>query len=140
MVFGKIVAQEKAITSEEEYVYLTKDYRFAVENNYPLKTGYVLEKFYEKKYEEFNFEYYFFNEISSKKTKAILVIAKKEKGENDKLKYLCLPFNNKELSKKTANDWFMGITMNQIFDAINTGLLIKTLELLKNNPTGKIEF
>ena len=47
--------------------------------------------------------------------------------------------SNKELSKKTANDWFMGITMNQIFDAINTGLLIKTLELLKNNPTGKIE-
>lgn len=134
----QMYSQEKVITTQEEYNYLTRGYSQDVKENH-VKAGYILEKFYHKNYQEFSFEYYYFNHIASGKTKAILVIAKKEKGDNDKVKYICFPFNNPDLLKQCSNDFSMGITMNDIFNSVNNGLLIKSLDLIKNNPSGKFE-
>lgn len=135
---GTISAQQ-VVTSEEEYNYLTKGYAISLQTGQDIKKGYEIEKFFERSAESFQFSYYFFKEIESKKTKAILVIVKKEKGKDDKVNYICIPFNNKDLMKRSFQERGAGITMSMLFENLNYVLLSKTLDLLQNNPTGKIE-
>lgn len=126
-------------TTQEEYNYLTKGYAEDLAKGYEIKKGYELEKFYEFKNENFNFQYYYFNEISVKKTKAVLVIAKKEKGSNDKIAYMCIPFNNKDLLKESFTNKIGGVTIGYLYDTVNYVMLSKALYLLKNDPTGTIQ-
>jgi len=123
--------KEKIITSTEEYNYLTKGYADDLEKGKDIKDGYELKEFYkfDTKKINFKFTYYKFIETATKKTKAILVVGVKKSKK--KKKFLCIPFNNKELITQSlidVND--IGVTMTAYYKEINyfylTNLLSKT--------------
>jgi hypothetical protein len=126
LVTGSTFAQDKAaeqpeskiITTEEEYNYLTQGYKIAIETGADMKVGYTLEHMPEIKAGNFTAKYSFLKETATKQTKAVLIVLEKEKGNSDKVVYLCLPFNNGELLKKFyAETQTLGITMMDIFSA-----------------------
>lgn len=97
LAFSSItIAQDKIITSEEEYKFLTKGYQLYLENGSDFKAGYELVKLTENNADGYLITYHKFNDTTIKKTKALLIVVQKK----DKKTYLCLPFNNSELLRK----------------------------------------
>ncbi len=130
------ISQDKISTSEEEYNYLTQGYKLHLENGSDLKKGYVLNKVNEYiggMDNQFNISHYYFIETESNKTKAILFIVKKEKGDKDKTKYLCLPINNNELFKKFRIDEVnLGLSMEYLLSSYSMNEFSKTVNKLQN--------
>uniref|UniRef100_UPI004048A3AB hypothetical protein n=1 Tax=Flavobacterium sp. TaxID=239 RepID=UPI004048A3AB len=91
-----LFSQDKIITSEEEYKFLTKGYQIYLENGSDFKAGYELVKLTENNTDGYTITYHKFNDTNIKKTKALLIIIEKKKDKY----YLCLPFNNNDLLKK----------------------------------------
>jgi|GEM_PF-3169233 len=127
-------ATEKITTSIEEYNYLTKGYADDVSKGRDIKNGYELKEFYTFDNENINFSftYHKFIETATNKTKAVLVVAKKK--SKNKVKYLCIPFNNKELLEDSATDAAaLGITMTAVYNRLNYINLSSLLNTKFNN-------
>ncbi len=103
LFFGKITAQDQVTTSEEDYIYLTKDYPFAVENKYPVKSGYELKKIDESSFSNCKVVFYQFIETGSGQTKAFL-LQRIDVEKPKKTRWYCLPINNELLMKKFTYD------------------------------------
>ena len=113
-----VFAQDKVITTDEEYNYLTKGYELQLQNGSDFKSGYELKKIDEHKSGGFIVTYSLMNELASKTTKAVSIVLTKEKDSKNKVIYLCLPFNNTELLKKFVKDTeSLGISMKMVFEA-----------------------
>lgn len=106
-------AQEKIITTEQEYNFLVDTYKIDSKTILP---GYELKEVGKANAKNFEISHYYLNELSSNKIKAVLFVIKKEKGENDKIKYLCLPFNDKILVQKFVEKYeSLGVSMSLVF-------------------------
>lgn len=111
-------------TTDEEYEFLTEYY--TEENNFDLLDGYELKSFGFFDFEKYSCESKFLVESKTKNVKALLYIIKKDKENNDKVRYLCLPINNEELFKKfTLKSEKIGLTMNEMLNYFSE-LMIST--------------
>lgn len=123
----------KPVTSIEEYNYLTQGYKLQLETGGDFKAGYELKPIVEDKAGDFTITYSLMNHISSKTTKAVLITLKKAKDKNDKIIYLCLPFNNQDLFQKffkeTEN---LGISMKMVFEASMYKALSNSFDKISN--------
>jgi len=97
---GLSFGQEKVTTTLEEYNYLSWGYADDIAKGKDVKAGYELKELFtfDKDTQNFNVVYYQFIEIATSKTKAVLVKVKKK--SKNKVKYFCIPFNNKNLTTK----------------------------------------
>ncbi|WP_310560622.1 hypothetical protein [Flavobacterium sp.] len=91
-----------AQTTEIEYNYLTKGYKETVTKGLDLKQGYELQDMFVHNETSYQFDFKLFNDVSTKKTKAILVIATSNLWGN--VYYLCVPIASPELELK-YNDY-----------------------------------
>ncbi|WP_228853284.1 hypothetical protein [Aegicerativicinus sediminis] len=98
-------------TTVDEYNFLTEAY--TKENNFELLDGYILESFGIFEYEKFHCESKLLIELGTKNVKAVLFVISKEKENDDKVRYLCLPINNDALFKKFIDSYGkLGISMH----------------------------
>ncbi|PHS03492.1 MAG: hypothetical protein COA88_15780 [Kordia sp.] len=114
------VKEEKITTTIEEYNYLTIGYADDLAKGKDLKNGYELKEFhkFDKEKVNFSFTYHKFIETKTNKTKAILVVAKKK--SKNKIKYICIPFNNRKLIKDSATEAaILGASMTYIYNQVN---------------------
>lgn len=88
-------------TTLEEYNYLTKGLKDAIDKGLDLKQGYELQDFYTHNEQFYSFNFSLFVDIKTKKTKCILVIADSKVWGNRY--YLCIPHDNPELIKKYSD-------------------------------------
>jgi len=120
--------KEKITTSIEEYNYLTKGYADDIDKGKDIKDGYELKEFFKFDNEKvnFSFTYHKFIEKTSSKTKAILVVAKKK--SKNKVRYLCIPFNNKDLLIDSYSEASgLGVTMSALYNQLNFGAFSKLM-------------
>ena len=114
-------------TTDEEYEFLTEHY--TKENNFELLDGYELKSFGFFDYEKYRCEAKFLVESKTKNVKALLYIITKEKENEDKVRYLCLPINNEELFKKfTLKSEKIGLTMNEMLNYFSELMISSHLE------------
>lgn len=127
LIFGFTYSQ----TTLEEYNYLTIGYEKDIKNGRDIKAGYELEEFFSQKIKKYTYTYYYFNELETGKTKAILIVL--EKPKKDKVRYLCLPLNNGALLERFFNKHEMlGVTMIQNFDMTIFTILQDLFDNYKN--------
>lgn len=88
-------SQEKIITTEIEYNYITNSYSDDVENGRDIKEGYELKDLSSIESKNFKFNFYKFIKTEDNTTRAVYLRIEK-KGKN-KVRHLCIPFNNKDL-------------------------------------------
>lgn len=88
-------------TTEQEYNYLTKGLKDAIDKGLDLKQGYELQDFYTHNEQFYSFNFSLFVDTKTKKTKGILVIADSKVWGNRY--YLCIPQDNPQLAKKYAD-------------------------------------
>lgn len=116
--FGSIYTHgqnDKNITTIEEYNYLVNGYEKDLENGRSIKEGYELKPIADLKGDPFRIQYLNFYSSTEEKSKAVLIIITKN---NNKTKYLCLPYNNGPLLKRFSKDYEgLGISMQMSFDA-----------------------
>lgn len=134
LVFNYVFGQtENSITTIDEYNYLTQGYKIQLETGGDFKKGYKLEQFEKVTVSNFEITYSFMIEEETKKAKAISIVLKKEKDKDDKVRYLCLPFNNKELFAKFYKDYeSLGVSMGYFLNISMFNMLGQTLEGLHN--------
>lgn len=115
-------------TTEEEYEFLTKKYP-TVNNNY-LLNGYELKPFFEETFEEkYIYNYQLFVESDTQNAKAILISITKLNNNDNKIKYLCMPLNNKELKKNYVKASInLGVNIGSFFDIANFSIASKILD------------
>lgn len=101
-MFVATLATAQVSTSEEEYNYLTKGLKIQEEAGLgdQVKKGYELTPLISDEHQNFKIDYFEFKNIAENKTKAILIKLTKVKSGTDKVAYLCMPINNKDLWKK----------------------------------------
>lgn len=121
-------------TTIDEYNYLTQGYKIQLETGGDFKKGYQLNQFEKVNASNFEITYSYLIEEESKKAKAILIVIKKEKDKDDKIRYLCLPFNNKELFLKFYKDYeSLGVSMGYFLNISMFNLLGQSLQLNYNS-------
>lgn len=101
-VFSGLYSQ----TTEEEYNYITKGYKIAVESGMDLKSGYSLQDLYTYQDSLYVFDFKLFVNDKTKKTSCVLVKANSLMWGNKY--YLCIPIGNSALTKKyesKLNEW-----------------------------------
>lgn len=115
-------------TTEEEYEFLTQKYS-NVNKNYLLK-GYELKPFIEETIEEkYIYNYKLLVESNTKYVKAVLITITKLKSGDNKIKYLCMPLNNKELNKNYVKASVnLGVNIGYFFDLTNFSIASKILD------------
>lgn len=114
-------------TTYEEYEFLTEHY--TKENNFELLAGYELKSFGFFDYEKYRCETKLLVESKTKNVKALLYIITKEKENDDKVRYLCLPINNEELFKKfIQKSEKVGLTMNEMLNYFSELMISSHLE------------
>jgi len=115
-------------TTEEEYEFLTQKYS-NVNKNYLLK-GYELKPFIEETIEEkYIYNYKLLVESNTKYVKAVLITITKLKSGDNKIKYLCMPLNNKELNKNYVKASVnLGVNIGYFFDLANFSIASKILD------------
>jgi hypothetical protein len=138
VAFSQEKKSELATTTLEEYNYLTKGYAEGLEKGFSVKEGYELKKWTDMEIEDFSFTYYFFNELSTKKTKAMLIVAKKLKSGKEKTVYMCLPFGSKDLLVRSFNEKVGGMSFGYIYQTLNYNLLSTAMNKIKNDPCSEL--
>lgn len=114
-------------TTDAEYEFLTEHY--TKENNFELLDGYELKSFGFFDYEKYRCEAKFLVESKTKNVKALLYIISKEKENEKKVRYLCLPINNEELFKKFIHkSEKVGLTMNEMLNYFSELMISSHLE------------
>ena len=130
--------KSEVITTDKEYVFLTEHY--GKENNFELLDGYELKSFGVFNYEKYRCESKFLVEFKTKNVKALLYIITKEKENNDKVRYLCLPINNEELFKKfTLKSEKIGLMMNEMLVYFSELMISTYVEQFYNSNNKDIE-
>jgi hypothetical protein len=71
--YGKYI---KGVTTEEEYLYMSKGYKVAVESGLDLKTGYAIGKTYSQTISIYSFEYKTLLKVSGQDTSEVGYIVK----------------------------------------------------------------
>lgn len=118
------ISFSQTTTTEEEYRYLTEGYGKQIENGLDVyKEGYVLEDLFKSgEMSGYSFDYYSFKTAETKELKAILIVCQKLK--KDKVRYLCIPFNNRELLGKFTGDYqTLGVSMKSMLEMVNIWVL-----------------
>lgn len=120
LTFSQVELKKSEIqTSDIEYYFLTEEY--GSENNYSMLEGYHLEPLKKIPIKQFVYDFQFFVQNNTNDIKAIFIKIAKEKGINNKLRYLCLPINNDKLFKKFAKKYeSLGLTIGDYFEEIVT--------------------
>lgn len=98
-------------TKQSEYTYLTEE--FALNNKYNILEGYELLPLTSVILKEnYEFNYQLLIESENQNVKALLVTSKKIKKDEEKVRYLCIPFNQDDLFNdyKLAN-FKLGVNM-----------------------------
>ena len=115
-------------TTEEEYEVLSQKYS-NVNNNYILN-GYELKPFIEETIQEkYIYNYKLLVQSSTKNVKAVLITITKLKNGDNKIKYLCMPINNKELNKNYVKASVnLGVNIGYYFDLANFSIASKILD------------
>jgi hypothetical protein len=85
-------------TTQTEYNYLTKGLKDALEKGLDLKQGYQLQDFYTHNEQFYTFNFRLLVDVSTKKTKAILVVVDSKLWHNRY--FVCIPQDNPDLSKQ----------------------------------------
>ena len=123
----------KVSTTDDEYNYLTKGYSLTLENGTDIKAGYELKQIDQDVFGDYSVAYSLFTETSTGKTKAVLITVKKEKGKDDKVRYLCLPIGNQDLLIKFSGEVEkLGISMKIALDASTYNTLSKAFDKVAN--------
>ena len=73
LMYGKYI---KGVTTEEEYLYMSKGYKVAVESGLDLKTGYAIGKTYSQTISIYSFEYKTLLKVSGQDTSEVGYIVK----------------------------------------------------------------
>lgn len=119
-------------TTDEEYNFLTESYD--IENNIEILDGYELKTLGFFDYEKFRCETKFLVESKTKNVKAISFVLSKEKENNDKIRYLCLPINNevlfKKFKKKHEN---LGFTISEVLNHFGNLMISGYVEQIHNS-------
>ena len=120
LTFSQVELKQSEIqTSDKEYQFLAEEYGF--ENNFAMLEGYHLQPSKKIPIKQFEYDFQFFIQNSTNNIKAILIKITKEKRNNSKLIYLCLPINNDILFKKFAIEYEnLGFTIGDYFEEIVT--------------------
>jgi hypothetical protein len=133
MLFTLVGFAQNAITSSEvktnyeEYNYLTE--RYGLADNATMLEGYEFQDFMELTIEQFNYNYKLFVDTKTGKVKAVFIAITKIKKKQDKVRYLCMPFNNGALFKRfEAETATLGVSMSLGLDALNKAMLAKLLD------------
>ena len=125
-------------TTDEEYEFLNEHY--TRENNFELLDGYELKSFGVFNYEKYSCESKFLVESKTKNVKALLYIISKEKENEDKVRYLCLPINNEKLFKKfIKKSEKVGLTMNEMLNYFSELMISSHLEQFYNSNNKDIK-
>lgn len=93
-------------TTLEEYNYITKGYKIAIDSGLDLKSGYSLHDLYVYQDPLYVFDFKLFINDKTKKTSCVFVKANSLMWGNKY--YLCIPIDNPELNKKyesQLNSW-----------------------------------
>ena len=128
--------REKAVTTDEEYLYLTQGYRITLATGLDVKNGYSLTHLPEVTSENHIIRYSLLKDVKTSKTKAVLITLTKDKSRRDKVVYLCLPFNNKKLLEKfylAANSPSVGASMTDVLEVSIYNMLASTLDKVTNS-------
>jgi hypothetical protein len=118
LLFMLFISVSYSQTTEQEYNYLTKGFKDAVDKGLDLKQGYELQDFYTHDEQFYKFNFMLFIDIKTKKTKAILVIADSKVWANRY--YLCIPQDNPILYKRYSD--FLQTWDKDILKAYSLGL------------------
>jgi len=122
-------------TTYEEYNFLTEQY--GIEENATMLDGYELQNFVDMTLEKFNFNYKLFVELKTGNVKAVFITITKSKKKDDKVRYLCMPINNRILFNKFSLETeVLGISMSMSFEKLNKALFSKLIDE-KFNSTPK---
>lgn len=124
---------DKVITNDEEYNYLTNGYKESIKNGTGFKEGYELVKIDVAKSDGFTATYSLLKEKSSNLNKAVSIVLTKDKDKEDKVIYLCLPFNNADLLAKFYKDVEkLGISMGMFFQLTVLNNFSKSMDKISN--------
>lgn len=128
-----LAQEEKAVTTQDEYNYLTTEYKTQLENGSDFLKGYEIKKVDELVLDDFTVKYSLLKDTATNQNKAMSIIISKKKDKKDKIVYLCMPFNNAELfsdfyKKKSG----LGISMGMSLDFSIYAILAKALEKVSN--------
>ena len=118
-------------TTEAEYVFLTETYDSV--DNTSLLNGYELKPFTEKIIEEkYKYNYQLFVKSDTQHVKAVLITMTKLKNNDTKIKYLCMPLNNKELNteflEESINLGISRVNMSFYLDVSYLSLVSKIVD------------
>jgi hypothetical protein len=110
--------------------HIQKEYNFNFQRIKTTEEEYELKPFVEETIEDnYNFNYKLLVESKSQNVKAIFIKITKLKKNDNRIKYLCMPLNNKELSlefEKEANK--TGVNMAYFFNASVFSILSKIVD------------
>lgn len=120
LAFSQVELEQSEIqTSDIEYQFLTEEY--GSKNNFSMLEGYHLETFKKIPIKQFEYDFQFFIQNNTNDIKAIFIKITKEKRNDDKLRYLCLPINNDKLFKKFTTKYDnLGLNIGDYFEEIVT--------------------
>lgn len=97
----KIKASE-VVTTYEEYNFLTE--RYGVMDDAEMLEGYELKPFFERSVGKFNYNYKLLLDVDKKQVKAVFIKITKIKKGDDKVRYICMPFNNPDLFRNYIDE------------------------------------
>ena len=120
-------------TTNTEYDFLSANYNS--NDNPKMMEGYELNPFFEVLIEEkYRYNYKLFVETKTTNVKAILIENIKEKTNENKMRYLFLPFNNNELYTKYRKDEIkkLGVNMWFYFRVSKLALYSRVIDNLYN--------
>jgi hypothetical protein len=100
--FGQVTIKVPAPTSEEEYNYLTKDYKVQIESGLDMKRGYVFHDMGVMKQGNHTFTIKGLMRESKNELAAMFFITKS--NLTGKVYYTCLPIGNPELFARYSNE------------------------------------
>lgn len=106
LIVSKIFSQTVS-TTLEEYNYVTKGYSIQIESGLDMKKGYKIEPPFEKTALKGNFSTISYSILIREETKKLAAIILKVVPNNapNRIKYLCIPVNNRELFERYYTDY-----------------------------------
>jgi hypothetical protein len=117
----------KIKTTEKEYLFLTET---DVSENNEILDGYELKPFVEETIEEkYNYNYKLLVDSKTQSVKAVSIKITKLKKDDNRVKYLCMPLNNRELGLKFEESSIKsGVNMSYFLDASIFSLVSKIVD------------
>jgi uncharacterized GH25 family protein len=125
------IKPSKVVTSYEEYNFLTE--RYGVMDNAKMLEGYALNHFFEQTVGKYNYNYKLFVESKTQKVKAVFITVTKIKKGDDKVRYICMPFNNPELFQRYVDELTgLGMSMYMGIERLNYTMFESLMDYIYN--------